>query len=86
MKFCGYLRIYFRMTKSSILLKYQQKDDSGIARFASAIVPVDSVEVTLKRVLPGEAGQEVPGYGLVLILPLQGNTVKCGTAVYRIDP
>ena len=74
------------MTKSSILLKYQQKDDSDIARFGSAIVPVDSVKVALKRVSSDEAGQDVPGYGLVLILPLHGNTVNCGTAVYRIDP
>ena len=59
----------------------QQKDDCGNARFASAIVPVDTLGMTLKRVPPDDAVQEVPGYGLVFILPLHDNTVNCGTAV-----
>jgi hypothetical protein len=64
------------MTKSSILLKYQQNDDRGIVRFTSAIVPVDSVEVAQERESPDEAGQEVPGYALVLILLLHNTIIN----------
>jgi hypothetical protein len=38
-----------KVEKTSLLLKYQQNDDRGTAGFASAIVPVDSVEVAQKK-------------------------------------